>query len=109
MCGLTSDHAHLSLARMAAPYHVQRQPTGCAAGEAMVPSQGTNEREWRVLSADNSLEGWTRSSEVQEKIIGKARYALFTCMKCSQRKIVCELIGHHIDLSLVGIAGHYQV
>ena len=35
---MSADHIDLSLAGMAAPCQVQRQPVGCSAGEAMVPS-----------------------------------------------------------------------
>ena len=108
-CGLSADHTDLSLAGMAAPCEVQRQPAGCSAGEAMVPSEGTNAREWRVLPADHSLAGWTAPSEVQERHTGKERCALFICVECSQRTIVCGLIADHTDLSLAGMAAPCQV
>ena len=71
-CGLSADHTDLSLAGMAAPCEVHRQPAGYSARETMVPSQDTNEEEWMVLPADHSLAGWTAPSEVQEKHTGKA-------------------------------------
>ena len=64
--GLMGDHTDLSLARMAIPFQVERQPVGYLVGEVLVPSQGTNAREWRVLQADHSLAGWTTPSEVQK-------------------------------------------
>ena len=92
---MSADHTDLSPAGMATPCQVQRQPAGCSAREAMVPSEGANARGWRVLSADHSLVGWTAPSEVQEKHTGKARGALYTFGECSQRRIVCGLIADH--------------
>ena len=109
VCGLIADHTDLSPAGMAAPCQMRRQPVGCSARETMIPSQGTNARERRVLPADRSLERWTAPSEVQEKHTGKARCALFTCVECSQRRIACRLIADHTDLSPAGMAAPSQV
>ena len=109
VCGLIADHSDLSPAGMAAPWEMQRQPAGCSAGEAMVPSQGTNARERRALPADHSLAEWTAPSEVQKKHIGKERCALYTCAECSQCRIVCGLIADHTDLPPAGMAAPSQV
>ena len=77
------DHTDLLLAGMAAPCQVQGYPAVSSAMDVMVPSEGTNAREWRVLPADHSLPQWTARSEVQENNPGKVGCALFTCVECS--------------------------
>ena len=104
-----AGHIDLSLAGMAAPYQMQRQPTGCPAREAMVPLQGTNASGWRVLRAYDSLVERTAPSEVHEEHSGKVGCALFTCVELSQHKIAGGLIADHIDLSLAGMAAPRQV
>ena len=49
---MIADHTDLSLAGMAAPCQVQRQPVGCSAGEAMVSS--TNVESLPEVHTDSS-------------------------------------------------------
>ena len=72
---LSNDDADCSLGGLIASGQVQRQlafNVGCSDVEVMVPSQGMNAREWRMLLVDHSLVGWTAHWEVQENNAGKA-------------------------------------